>query len=67
MFFFKPTFTLQARYIFIKKCEKDEKPQVHFKHPLILNSKKCNISSTYNLHKGYKIDYDICLNSHEST
>jgi hypothetical protein len=51
--------------IFLFKCEKDEKPQVHFKAPLIQNFKKCNISFTYNLQKGYKIDYDLCFNCHE--
>jgi hypothetical protein len=45
--------------IFLLECEKDEKPQIHFKAPLIQNLKKCNISSTYNLHKGYKIDCDF--------
>jgi hypothetical protein len=53
--------------IFLLKCELNEKPQVHFRHPLIQSFKKCNISFTYNLHKGYKVDCDICLNSHEST
>jgi hypothetical protein len=36
-----------------------------FKAPLIQNVFKCNISSTYKLHKGYTIGYDICLNSHK--
>jgi hypothetical protein len=63
-YFFKPT--LPYKYMFLLKCEKDEKPQVHFRHSLI-NFKNSNIPCTYNLHKGYKVDYDICLNFHQST
>jgi hypothetical protein len=63
--FFKPTFTLcQDKYIWLES-QKDEKPQVHFKTPLIKNILKCNISSTCNLFKGYKIDCELYLNFHE--
>jgi hypothetical protein len=51
--------------IFLLECKKGEKPQVHFRPQLIQFFLKCNILSTYNLHKGYKVDYGICLNSHE--
>jgi hypothetical protein len=37
--------------MFLLKCEKDEKSQVHFRAPLIQN-KKHVILSTYNLLKG---------------
>jgi hypothetical protein len=53
--------------IFWLECEKDEKPQVHFKTPLLKILKKSYISSIYNLLKGYKIDCELCLNFHEST
>jgi len=64
--FFKPIFTYKLN-IFLLECEKDEKSQIHFRPPLIQDFKNCDISSIYNLHMGYKIDYDICLNSHEFT
>ncbi len=64
--FLKPILPYKLN-IFLLECEKDEKPQEHFRAPLIQNFKKCNVTSIYNLHKGYKIDCDLCLNSHEAT
>jgi len=46
------------------KREKNEKPQVHFRTPLLPKKKKWNILFMYNLLKGYKIDQcELCLNS----
>jgi hypothetical protein len=65
--FFSNLLLPYALDIFLLEYKKDEKPQVHSRPPLIQNFKNCNILSTYNLHKGYKVDYGICLNSHEYT
>jgi hypothetical protein len=42
--------------IFWLECEKGEKP---FKNPLIQKIIKYNISSIYNLLKGYKVDCEL--------
>ncbi len=48
-FFFSNLFLSYKLDICLLECEKDEKPQVHFRAPLIQKFKKCNISFTYNL------------------
>jgi len=45
------------------ECEKGEKPQIPFKNPLIQKIIKYNISSIYNLLKGYKVDCELVRNS----
>jgi hypothetical protein len=45
--------------IFWLECEKGEKPQIPFKNPLIQKIIKYNISSIYNLLKGYKVDCEL--------
>jgi hypothetical protein len=65
-FIFSNLFLSYKLNIFWLECEKDEKPQVHFRTLLIQNFKKCNILFTYNLLKGYKIECELCLNFHES-
>ncbi len=65
--FFSNLFLSYKLDIFWLECEKDEKPQVHFRIPLIQKQLKCNISLIYNLLKGYKIECELCLNFHEST
>jgi hypothetical protein len=57
--FFKPRLLSYKLNIFLLECEKDENPQVHCRASI--NSKKLNynISSTYNLFKSYKVDYEL--------
>jgi hypothetical protein len=63
--FFLNLFLPYMMDIFWLKCEKDEKPQVHFSTPLIQKQIKCNMSFAYNLLKGYKVNCELCLNFNE--
>jgi len=56
IFFSNLLFSSYKLNIFRWECEKNEKPQIHFKTSLI---QKYNISYIYNLLKGYKIDYEL--------
>ncbi len=53
--------------IFLLECEKDEKPQVHFKVPIIQKNLNVIFHLLPNLLKSYKVHCEFCLNSHEST
>jgi hypothetical protein len=65
--FFSNLLLLCKLNIFWLECEKDEKTKVQFRTPLIQRLKKCNISFTYNLLKGCKINCELCLNFNEYT
>jgi len=58
--FFSNLFLLYKLDIFWLECEKDEKPKVHFRTPLIQKINKCNISSTYiDLIKGLRTLFEF--------
>jgi hypothetical protein len=64
-FFSNLFFTLQARYILII-IQKQWKGTSTFKNPINSKKKESNISSTCNLLEGYKLNCELCVNSHES-
>ncbi len=64
-FFFSYLFLPYKLDIFLLECGKYEKPQVHSRAPLII--KKLNvIFHLLTTYLKYKVDHEVCLNSHES-